>query len=373
MGSVVILGLVVLSLGLSVWTVARETPFDWRFKLSDIPETPEQQAPVFETLFDYRAPSGQAHAPCLIRNEDALSLLWFEGSAEAQADVDVYSVQVNRLGPKWSVGPKQARLTRTGLGQAMDPRQLVVTLGNTVEAGRPGEVLATIVSIGGWAMASVADVRFGSGGPEMGRKLNLSPFLNRSNLVKSPLVLFEDGDRGLPTYFELGTGYSLFARLDAQGRVRETTRLTGPGKPIQPMIVPLDAGNAVAFLRDLAGSGQLLISRSADGGRSWSHAVPAGLANTNSPVAALLLEPDQILVAANDDPTGGNRLSLLSFRPSDGVWHHLRELETGDVHARYPVLRHDGEGAILLTYSTYNKTGLRLHHFTRSWAEAGDA
>lgn len=370
MSGLVILGLIALSIGLSAWTIAREDRPVWRFA---VPKQPADLATRFETLFEYRAPSGQAHAPSLIEDEGGLILMWFEGSAEAQADVDLYAVDLTRRGSTWEVGPKHARITRAGLSRVMDPRQLVVTLGNTVEAGRPREVLATVVSLGGWAMASVAHVSLSPDGPGQGRKLNLSPFLNRSNLVKSPLVSFENGDRGLPSYFELGSAYGLLARIDRRGRVRDTTRMGGAGKPIQPMIVPLDALNAVAFLRDLQGSGQLLMSRSVDGGRTWSDAVPAGLANNNSPVAALRLDEDTVLVAANDDPAFGNRLSLLTFRPGEGSWHHLRELEPDSVHARYPVMRLNEDGSILLTYSIGNKTGLRLHEFSRAWAEAGRA
>lgn len=367
MSGLVILGATALSLALSIWTISRERRPVWRF---DPPAPPQDSPPFFDTVFEYTAPSGQAHAPSLIEDQGALALLWFEGSAEAQADVDLYAVRLAQRDGAWEVGPKQARITRAGLGRVMDPRQLVVTLGNTIEGARPGEILATIVSVGGWAMASVARVRLGPDGPVEGRKLNLSPFLNRSNLVKSPLVSFEDGDRGLPAYFELGSAYGLLARIDAQNRVRDTVRLTGPGKPIQPMIVPMDARNAVAFLRDFDGAGQLLLSRSVDGGQSWSAAVPAGLANPNAPVAAVPLDHDRLLVAANDDPEGGNRLSLLTFRPSDGAWHHLRELEPDAVHARYPVMRLTAGGGILLAYSVGHKTGLRLHHFSPSWAEA---
>lgn len=368
MSGLVILGLIALSIMLSVWTLSREVMPVWRFK---IPEAPKGDAAFFKTIFDYSAPSGQAHAPSLTEDQGAVALLWFEGSAEAQADVDIYAVRLEKNGGELAPGPKHARITRSGLGQAMDPEQLVVTLGNTIEAGRPDEVLATIVSIGGWAMASVADIKLGPDGPVRGRKLNLSPFLNRSNLVKSPLVFFEDGHRGLPSYFELGSAYGVLARINGQGRVCDTRRLTGSGKPIQPMIVPLNALNAVAFLRDLAGSGQLLISRSFDGGQHWTSVEPAGLANPNAPVAALLLNEDLILVVANDDPHGGDRLSLLTYRPSTAAWHHLRELEANGVNARYPVLRLNEDGTILLAYSTGNKTGLRLHHFSRSWAEAG--
>lgn len=367
MSGFAILVLVAISLGLSAWTISREERSEWRLK---VPSLPPDNPAHFETILDYRAPEGQAHAPSLVEEEGDLSLLWFEGSAEAQADVDLYAVKVTNVEGTWETGSKYAKITRSGLGEVMDPRQLVVTLGNTIEAGPPGEIFATVVSLGGWAMASVASVKLGHEGPISGRKLNLSPVLNRSNLVKSPVVFFENGERGLPTYFEMGSAFSVLARVDEDGYVRDTARIFGPGKPIQPMIVPLDNRNAVAFLRDLGGSGQLLVSRSFDGGQSWTFAIAAGLPNPNAPVAAVLLDPDLILVVANDDPGGGDRLSLLTFKPSENVWHHLHELEPNSAKARYPVMRLNEDGNIMLAYSTGNKTGIRLHSFSRSWIES---
>ena len=60
--------------------------------------------------------------------------------------------------------------TRAGLGEAFEPQQLVVTLGNTIQnEAAPDALYATVVSVGGWAMASVADVRMGQpDGPGLG-------------------------------------------------------------------------------------------------------------------------------------------------------------------------------------------------------------
>lgn len=362
-----ILGLSAISIALSFWTLRQENKPVWRFRL---PPVPPQKTPFFETLFEYEVEQGQAHAPSIIEDEGYSTLMWFEGSAEAQADVDLYTMRLEKSDTAWAAGQIRARITRPDLGDALEPRQLVVTLGNCVEAGRNNEVFATIVSIGGWAMASIAAIRLDPDGPVTGRKLNLSPFLGRSNLVKATPVFFEDGDRGLPSYFELGSAFGLLARLDNKGRVRDAIRITGEGKPIQPMIVALDALNAVAFLRDFDGGGALLISHSNDGGRSWSAAAPAGLANPNAPVSALRLEQDLLLVAANDEAGAAARLCLLTYRPSDATWCHLHEVEPASAYARYPVLRVEEDGSILLAYSTGHKTGLKLQRFSRSWAEA---
>lgn len=236
-----ILGLAVLSLCLSLWAIRADTPPEWRLAL---PAPVEMTgAPVFETVFDYTPETGQAHSPAIRLTEDGFDLMWFQGSAEAQADVDIHAARFFRGADGWQAGPVHLLLTRNDLGAAMVPRQIVVTLGNTIEnEAVPGALYATVASVGGWAMASVADVRMADGRPAQARKLSLSPVLNRSNLVKSPMVEYADGSHALPAYFEMGATHGLLVRLDGHGRVRDTRRIgaaRGAGKPIQPMIVAL--------------------------------------------------------------------------------------------------------------------------------------
>src|SRR5690606_21726653 len=139
-----------------------------------------------------------------------------------------------------------------------------------------------------WAMASIADVRMGPDGPMRARKLNLSPLLNRSFLVKSPMVGYADGSHALPAYFEMGATYGALVRLDGQGRVGDLRRMPAKMKAIQAMIVPLDAKRAVAFLRNFDNDARrLLITRSADGGRTWDEVRETEIANPSAPVAAL--------------------------------------------------------------------------------------
>lgn len=362
-----ILGLAVLSMALSAWAIRRDTPPVWRFALPEAVTT--TATPTFRTVFDYTAPTGQAHSPAIVERPDGFEILWFEGSKEAQADVDIHHAAFRRDTNGWAQTATRERITRAALGRAFEPRQLVVTLGNTIE-NASGGVYATVVSVGGWAMASVADVRMGPQGPLAARKLNLSPFLNRSHLVKSPMVPFADGSQGLPAYFELGPTHGVLVRFDDQGRVRDTARLDGPGKPIQPMIVPTSDRNAVAFLRDFDPSGRLLVSRTDDGGRTWSKVTATDMPNPSAPVAALRLNDDAILMAANEDPDRGDRLRLLLSTDEGATWRALTELEPNGAGARYPMMRRLGTGEIALTYSTGNKRGIRLHLFNDAWVAA---
>jgi hypothetical protein len=220
-------------------------------------------------VLDYRPSTGQAHAPAILPREGGMSVLWFEGSAEAQPDVDIRGVDLIRHADGWQVSDSAPRLTRTALGRALQPRQLVVTL------AAPGRLFATVVSVGGWAMAVIADVTLSRTGPVTARKLDLSPILGRSFLMKSPMLAYADGSHALPAYFEMGPTFGALVRFDASGRVRDRRWMRSRhAKVIQPMIVPLDAQRALAFLRDFDRSGTLWLCRSADGGQSWSAPEP---------------------------------------------------------------------------------------------------
>lgn len=373
MGAVhlVVLALTLLSVGLSGYAIWRDSGLEWSFA---VPEPPAPEgAPRFETVFEYSVDQGIAHSPAIVVQDEGPEIVWFQGSSEAQPDVAIHRV---RLAPddtgRWRAGPPEPYITSDALGDGFVPRQLVVTLGNTIEnEGAEQSLYATVVSVGGWAMASIADVRMQDGRPVRARKLSLSPFLNRSFLVKSPMVEYADGSFALPAYFEMGSTYGALVRFDAEGRVRDQRRMTGQGiKPIQPMIVPLDASRAVAFLRDFNDSGRLYVSRTEDGGRSWSKAEPTDIAHPNAPVAALPVAGGRILMAMNGSGGDANQLHLALSEDEGESWRMIHTLEKTRGEARYPMLRRLPDGDILLAYSQGTKTGLRAVVMNESWVAA---
>lgn len=361
----VILGLAALSLCLSVVAFRCNRQLAWRFAMPA--PLPVAGPPRFETVFDYRVPEGEAHAPAIVLRAEGFDVFWFQGSKEAAADVDIHGVEIRQDGSGWRASSPGPVLTRPALEAAFEPVQRVVTLGNTIEnEGRAGHIYTTPVSAGGWAMASIADVEMGPDGPLRARKLNLSPLLNRSFLVKSPMLAYEGGGPALPAYFEMGWCHGVLVRLDAAGRVRDRRRLHAPGaRLIQPMIVPLDARRAVAFLRDLGGSGVLWRSVTEDGGQSWTEPEPTDRANAHAPVAALWLGAGRMAMVANDDPDAPGDL-ILSLSGDEGrTWRALRRFE-GPGARRYPMLRRVGD-SVALTYSTGTKRGIAVHLFNAAW------
>ncbi|SLN29834.1 hypothetical protein PEL8287_01375 [Roseovarius litorisediminis] len=364
-----IAALALLSVCLSVYAIWRDKPLEWRF--SEARPVASAGKPVFETVLDYTAPAGQAHAPAIVTGDDGFSVIWFQGSAEAQPDVDIFAVKFTPDGDDWRASDPARYVTRSGLGKVFEPKQLVVTLGNTIQnEAAEGHLYSTAVSVGGWAMASVADVTMGKEGPVWARKLNLSPLLNRSHLVKSPMIKYADGSHALPAYFEMGPTFAELVRLGPNGRVRDVRRMPSKGvKAIQPMIVPLDEHRAVAFLRDFDRSGKLWISHTSDGGQSWSPVTATDMRNPSAPVAALHLGGERIMMVANDDPEGSDALRLLLSGDGGASWHPFRDLEPGSAGARYPMLRRLDTGEIVLTYSHGQKRGVRAHVFNDAWLE----
>lgn len=365
-----ILALAIASICLSVLTVMRHEPLNWTFSVA--PAVTADTAPKFDTVFDYTAPTGQAHAPGIVVNDVGFSLIWFQGSAEAQADVDIYGIDIALQDGEWQASTPGKRVTRQALGDAFKPRQLVVTLGNAIENQAADSALyATVVSVGGWAMASVADVRMGPEGPVSAAKLNLSPLLNRSHLVKSPMVEYADGSHALPAYFEMGRTYGALVRLDRDGRVVDTRRITGRGvKAIQPMIVPLSEAHAVAFLRDFDRSGVMWISRTKDGGQSWSKVEATDIPNPSAPVAVLGLGDERLLAAMNDDASAEHELRLSLSEDAGRTWRVIHRFSDDAGAARYPMLRRLVGGEIALSYSHGTKRGIRAHVFNEAWVMA---
>lgn len=366
-----ILALTLLSLGLSGYAIWRDKGLEWSFAVSTPPAP--QGAPRFETVFDYSVDQGVAHAPAIALREGGADIVWFQGSSEAQPDVEIYRARLTRTPDgTWQADAPAAIITSPALGDVFTPQQLVVTLGNTIEnEAKPDSLYATVVSVGGWAMASVADVTMRDGHPVHARKLNLSPFLNRSFLVKSPMVAYADGSHGLPAYFEMGSTYGALVRFDEKGRVRDQRRMTGDGvKPIQPMVVPLDADRGVAFLRDFNDSGRLYVSRTADGGQSWSRAEATDIAHPNAPVAALPVSGGRLLMALNGDAQSADLLHLAVSEDDGATWRVIQTLDRKPGDARYPMLRRLDDGDILLVYSHGTKTGLRAVVMNEAWVAA---
>jgi predicted neuraminidase len=327
---------------------------EWRF--APVEKAALRSGVAFETVFSHTSDQGVAHAPALV--EDGSGVIWFDGLREGHNDVRILRAPL-------SSGKVSELMTRQGLSAQMVPPQTILTLGNAVDDGTGEGKFATVVSLGGWAAASIAHVSQGQA-----RKLSLSPFLNRSNLVKSPVVAMSDGWRMVPAYFELKSGHSVMALIDPLGRVRGQSAIHGEFAGIQPLIVPYSATDAVALLRrDHRSNDRLLASWTADGGASWSPPEPLDLPNPGAPVAAVKLADGRILMLFNDAPQSADVLRFASSADGGHTWTMGRILDgPGKGQLRYPMMTVLEDGRIAATYSTHDKTGIQVHVLTADWA-----
>lgn len=331
---------------------------EWRF-------APPAKAKIglgksFETVFEYRSEAGTAHAPAIAKTPRGYEVIWFDGTRESARDVRILSADLPG-------GEAQELFTTQSLSSDFKTPQSVLILGNAIGDTEPGHYFATVVTLGGWAAASIAHVSENGA-----RKLNLSPVLARSHLVKSPVVPMAGGGVLVPTYFEMSDGYGVAAFLNQDRKVIGQSTMPGTFAGIQPLILPQSATSAIALLRRFDNQNdRLLQSQTNDGGKTWTPPAPTELPNPNAPVAAVTLENGAILMLYNDQNDRADSLRFALSTDGGTSWSPRRYLETpgkGDV--RYPMMEVTPDGRIIATYSTHGKKAIVAHIFTADWAMA---
>lgn len=357
-----------VSISLTLWHIANHDPPDWRFAVSP-PVDSSQASPHFEKVFDYVSPNGSAHSPAIRPAGEEFSLIWFDGTRESHSDVAIYESAFRFRDGKWIAGTPKPLLTKEVLASVSSPRQVVLSLGNTIaNMAAPDQLFATVVSAGGWAASSIAAVNLKDGVPIFMRKLSLSPFLNRSHLVRSPTLQYRDSTTAIPAYFEMGNAFGELIRLNPEGRVIDKRRMSQGRFGIQPEIIVQNENNALALLRNFDdATDRLIASHTQDGGRSWSKAELTDLPNPNSPVSAISLSTGEFLLVFNDSTTDTSILKLAISDDGGKSWKRIYTLEYEEGAARYPMMRSLPSGEIILVYSYSSKRGIKAFAFNESW------
>ena len=360
-----------LSLALTAYVFFTEKTLSWEFA---IPEPlAEGGTPLFETVFDYASHPASAHSAAISIFEDRARIQWFQGTRESHEDVVIKSVDIvaSDAPAGWQATEISDFVDRQAMAAKTWPRQEIWSLGNTIQFSEGSDAaLATVVSVGGWAAASIALVEFEADQVSNVRKLRLSPMLNRSHLVRSSTLHYADGSVAIPAYFEMGNSFGELVRLDETGHVADKRRITQGRFAIQPEIVVSGPKNAVALSRNFdKKSDRLVASWTEDGGQSWSEPKLLDLPNPNAPVAAIRLSGGRILMAFNDDPVHGHTLALAVSSDEGLNWDRIAVLETGGGDARYPDFARLPDGSILLAYSFGSKMGIRAHVFNEAWVD----
>lgn len=258
-----------------------------------------------------------------------LMAVWFAGSREGAADVQVRTARFDAKSAEW--GPEQVLATRESTRDGT--HRYIRKLGNPVIALAPDNRLWMFyvsVSVGGWATSAINVMVSDDLGTTWSapRQLITSPFFNISTLVRAAPVFHADGSIGLPVYHEFMGKFAEYLYLSADGAVIDKFRISRGKNSLQPTIVPQDGQRAIAMLR-YAGEThhRVLASRTEDAGQTWSEPYPLEPSNPNSSLAAVSTEGDGLLVALNDLQDGRFKLSLYGTDANLNHWRTVVELD----------------------------------------------
>ena len=305
-----------------------------------------------------------AHASALVAlpAKDPRSVLafWFAGDRESAPNVQIAMSEMDRASDRWS----PARMV-------VDRWEVADTLGFGLRRlGNPvawldgqGRVHLFVVATGagGWAAGRIVHLRQRPGAPgaplqwEPLRMLQLSWLWNISYLVRTGPIPLQDGGMVLPVYFELARKFPVGLRFDADGQLLNMVRMgTGP-QALQPALLPLDAQQWRALMRDSSPAGRIRVAGTRDGGRSWQALGDLPLDNPNSSVATLSVGGQHLLVY---NPTTQGRHKIRLSGSSDGLqWQTLHELEDaapGHEYS-YPAMAL-ADGSLWISYTDQRKT-----------------
>lgn len=258
-----------------------------------------------------------------------LMAVWFAGSREGAADVQVRSARYDASIGEW--GPEHVLATRESTRDGT--QRYIRKLGNPVIALAPDNRLWMFyvsVSVGGWATSAINVMVSDDLGTSWStpRQLVTSPFFNISTLVRAAPVFHTDGSIGLPVYHEFMGKFAEYLYLSAEGAVIDKFRISRGKHSLQPTIVPLDDKRAIAMLRYAGNTHhRVLASRTEDAGRTWSEPYPLEPSNPNSSLAAVATQGDGLLVALNDLEDGRFKLSLYGTDADLSQWRTLIHLD----------------------------------------------
>lgn len=313
-----------------------------------------------------------AHAASLAELPDGrIAAAWFAGSREGAADVAIWFSILGRDG--WNKPAPIANRESTAGGVFAHIRKV----GNPVlhVEGSWLHLWYVSVGIGGWAGSSISHSVSTDAGKSWTKptRLQTSPFLNISTLVRNPPVPLADGGIGLPVYHEFIAKHGEWLRLSPNGQILDKVRMAHPVRTLQPAVAVLDAQRAFTVLRDAGpGPGRVQSASSADAGLSWQAGAALPMANPNSAVALLRLRSGRLLLAGN--PPNGREALLLWISADEGkTWQASRTVETaadGGAEFSYPALLLGRDGRIHLAY-TWRRQGIKHASFSEAWLDGG--
>ncbi|WP_244420898.1 MULTISPECIES: exo-alpha-sialidase [unclassified Hyphomicrobium] len=350
----------------------------WTFAIS-VPEQPVR-GPL-DLSSEIVTPKGESEfvhgASAVAMPNGGLQAFWYRAPYEGANDAELVSARFD--GKEWS----PTHVVTTSARVSHDLAITIKSLANPVPFRRSDKEIWLFFAtsrLSGWATCEIGLIRSFDNGATWGpaESLYATPFFNMSHLTKSTPFLFSDGRIGLPVYQEMNQKFPVLLVLDADGHVIDRRRMGKAGKVgYQPMIVATGPSTAIAFVRPLKSRRprEILITRTTDGGQTWTPVEPTNLPNPGGPISAIRYDATHILMAFNDDAKMERNITLAladldgkTFRRS-GVIARM-DTDRQDHIVAYPFLIQSGPGQFDVMYSRPIKT---INHVrvSSTWIEHG--
>lgn len=316
------------------------------------------------------------HVASLAQLSDGrMAAVWYGGTAECAPDVEIYYATC-AAGGAWTA--PRAVMTREQAER--DLGVPVKSLGNAVllpEADGTIRLLFVTVALGRWSGSQLNTACSRDGGATWSRaeRLTLSPFFNFSELVRNRPVPLAGGGWCVPVYQEfLGKFPELLWLREENGHLAfRKSRIAGGCSVFQPSLIPLVEREAVVLLRDYTQERRLFVSRTRDGGVSWSPPEATNLPNPDSGVSGIRLTDGRLLAAYNDSACDRHNLALAVSADEGRSWKRIAVLEDQPGSSfSYPYLMRASDGMLRMAY-TWKKQAIKVVGFNEAWITAQES
>jgi predicted neuraminidase len=305
--------------------------------------------------------------------DHTLAALWYGGPYEYSKENTVYFAK--QLDGVWL----EPRAIMTAYQAENELGRPIKCLGNPLFLPNPDgslRLLFVTIAMGKWSGSQLNSALSKDEGVSWSpaRRMTLSPFFNFSELVRNRPIPTSDG-WCVPIYQEfLGKFPELLWLRESDGHLlARKSRVAGGCSTLQPSLIPLDEKRVVLLLRDNTPQKKVFVSRTDDGGRSWSKPVATNLPNPDAGISGLRLPDGRLLLAYNDSTSKRNNLALAISTDEGATWQRLAMLENDPNKSfSYPYLIQSSDGLIHLAYS-WSGTRIKMVSFNTAWVHSREA
>jgi predicted neuraminidase len=300
-----------------------------------------------------------------------LLITWFAGSRERAPDTQIYSMRYSTSSNTYAPANVVVRRNEKAEGAFWADK----TVGNTILYQDDDKILwlfyNAVMVRSGWSGALINYVTSHDNGRNWSPPKRFATVIG--NLVKNPPLRLSSNSFLVPCYTEFLSHKSYVCKVTHENGkiVAKSCDAQVPAEGlIQPALVRTKSADIVMTLRDRSKQG-VHLSRSLDGGETWSNPAQVGLPNPDSAIATITLDDGRILLAYNHSSEKRTPLSLAVSEDNGRSFMRMRDVEDGSGEFSYPSLLQSRDALIHLIY-TYKRGQQRtLKHITfdRDWLQ----